>query len=51
MFADPSEYEARSAAATAHVLAQPSFADHVRDVMAVIDGFVAGRHRDQGVTG
>jgi len=51
MFADPSEYEARSAAATAHVLAQPSFADHVRDVMAVIDGFVAGRHRSHGVTG
>ena len=28
-----------SAAASAHVLAQPSFAAHVRDVLAVIDGY------------
>ena len=33
-------YEARSAAASAHVLGGPSFAEHVRDVMAVIDGFI-----------
>jgi hypothetical protein len=31
---DPRTYEARSAAASAHVLAGPSFAAHVRDVMA-----------------
>jgi len=40
VFANPREYEAGSAAASAHVLAQPSFSDHVRDVMAVIDGFI-----------
>jgi glycosyltransferase involved in cell wall biosynthesis len=40
VFADARAYEARSAAASAHVLSQPSFADHVRDVMAVIDGSV-----------
>jgi glycosyltransferase involved in cell wall biosynthesis len=37
VFADERGYEARSAAASAHVLAQPNFAAHVRDVMAVID--------------
>ena len=41
LFADSGSYEARSAAASAHVLARPTFADHVRDVMAVIDGFIA----------
>jgi glycosyltransferase involved in cell wall biosynthesis len=40
LFADERAYEARSAAASAHVLAQPSFAAHVRDVMAVIGAFV-----------
>lgn len=39
-FADARGYEARSAAASAHVLAGPSFASHVRDVMATIDDFV-----------
>jgi glycosyltransferase involved in cell wall biosynthesis len=39
VFEDAREYEARSAAASAHVLAGPSFASHVRDVMAVIDDF------------
>ena len=38
VFADARGFEALSAAASAHVLAQPSFAAHVRDVMAVIDG-------------
>jgi glycosyltransferase involved in cell wall biosynthesis len=42
VFADERAYEARSAAASAHVLAQPDFAAHVRDVMAVIDAFVHG---------
>ena len=37
---DAGTYEARSGAASAHVLAGPSFAAHVRDVMAVIDGFI-----------
>jgi glycosyltransferase involved in cell wall biosynthesis len=40
LLADASAFEACSAAASAHVLAQPGFADHVRDVMAVIDEFV-----------
>jgi glycosyltransferase involved in cell wall biosynthesis len=40
LFADERAYEARSEGASTHVLAQPSFADHVRDVMAVIDAFV-----------
>ena len=40
LFEDARAYEARSAAASAHVLAGPSFAAHVRDVMAVIDGFI-----------
>jgi glycosyltransferase involved in cell wall biosynthesis len=38
LFADERAFEARSAAGSAHVLAQPDFAAHVRDVMAVIDG-------------
>jgi glycosyltransferase involved in cell wall biosynthesis len=41
-FADARAYEALSAAASAHVLAGPSFASHVRDVMATIDGFLRG---------
>ncbi|HET7608619.1 MAG TPA: glycosyltransferase [Gammaproteobacteria bacterium] len=41
-FADARAYEAQSAAASAHVLAGPSFASHVRDVMATIDGFLRG---------
>jgi glycosyltransferase involved in cell wall biosynthesis len=40
LFDDARAYEARSAAASAHVLAAPSFAAHVRDVMAVIEGVV-----------
>ncbi|HET7923987.1 MAG TPA: hypothetical protein VFL30_03765, partial [Rhodanobacteraceae bacterium] len=40
VFEDARTYEARSAAASAHVLAGPSFAAHVRDVMAVIDDFI-----------
>jgi glycosyltransferase involved in cell wall biosynthesis len=38
LFDDARAFEARSAAASAHALAQPNFAAHVRDVMAVIDG-------------
>jgi hypothetical protein len=41
LLADPRAYEAASAAASTHVLAQPSFANHVREVMAVIDGSLA----------
>lgn len=41
VFEDTRTYEARSAAASAHVLAGPSFAAHVRDVMAVIDGSIS----------
>jgi glycosyltransferase involved in cell wall biosynthesis len=37
IFAGARDYEALSAAASAHALARPSFAAHVRDVMAVID--------------
>jgi glycosyltransferase involved in cell wall biosynthesis len=40
VFEDARAYEARSHAASAAVLAGPSFASHVRDVMAVIDGFI-----------
>jgi glycosyltransferase involved in cell wall biosynthesis len=40
VFADERGYETRSAAASGHVLAQPNFAAHVRDVMAVIDGHI-----------
>ncbi len=39
VFADARGFEALSAAASAHVLAQPSFTAHVRDVLAVIDGY------------
>jgi glycosyltransferase involved in cell wall biosynthesis len=39
VFAEARGYEALSATASQHVLAQPTFAEHVRDVMAVIDGF------------
>jgi glycosyltransferase involved in cell wall biosynthesis len=40
LFDDARGFEALSARASAHVLAQPSFTAHVRDVMAVIDGFI-----------
>jgi len=40
VFAHARAFEASSAAASAHVLAQPGFADHVRDVMAVIDELI-----------
>jgi glycosyltransferase involved in cell wall biosynthesis len=40
VFADAQSFEALSASASAHVRALPSFASHVRDVLAVIDGFV-----------
>jgi glycosyltransferase involved in cell wall biosynthesis len=40
LFADAREFETLSERASAHVLAQPSFAVHVRDVMAVVDGFI-----------
>ena len=40
VFEDARAYEALSAGASAHVLAGPSFAAHVRDVMAVIDGVI-----------
>jgi glycosyltransferase involved in cell wall biosynthesis len=40
VFRDESSFEAGSAAASAHVLAQPSFAAHVHDVLAVIDDFL-----------
>jgi len=40
VFEDASGYELRSATASEHVLAQPSFAAHARDVMAVIDEFI-----------
>jgi glycosyltransferase involved in cell wall biosynthesis len=40
LFGDARGFESLSAAASAHVLSQPSFAAHVRDVMAVIDGFL-----------
>jgi glycosyltransferase involved in cell wall biosynthesis len=40
VFADARAFEASSASASAHVLAQPDFAGHVRDVMAVIDEFI-----------
>jgi glycosyltransferase involved in cell wall biosynthesis len=41
VFADARSFEMESAAASAHALAQPPFAAHVRDVMAIIDD--AGR--------
>lgn len=37
VFADAGAFESRSAAASAHALAQPEFAAHVRDVMAIVD--------------
>ncbi|HZF27899.1 MAG TPA: glycosyltransferase [Gammaproteobacteria bacterium] len=37
LFADARSYEALSAAASAHVLASPTFARHVDDVLAVVD--------------
>lgn len=37
VFADVAGFESLSARASAHVLAQPDFAAHVRDVLAVID--------------
>jgi glycosyltransferase involved in cell wall biosynthesis len=40
VFRDARAFESLSATASAHVLAQPSFAAHVREVMGVIDGFV-----------
>ncbi len=40
VFRDESSFEACSAAASAHVLAQPNFGAHVRDVLAVIEGFI-----------
>ncbi len=48
VFADPRAYEAASAAASAHVLARPGFADHVRDVMKVIDGFIGSARGRSG---
>jgi glycosyltransferase involved in cell wall biosynthesis len=43
VFRDAPGFEARSAAASAHALAQPAFAAHVRDVLKVIDEFLAHR--------
>jgi hypothetical protein len=43
MFGDPSRFETLSASASAHVLGQPDFAAHVRDVMAVIDERLRGQ--------
>lgn len=43
VFRDAAAFESLSAAASAHVLASPSFASHVRDVMSVVDESV-GRH-------
>jgi glycosyltransferase involved in cell wall biosynthesis len=40
LFDDSRAYEARSAGASARVLAAPDFAAHVRDVMAVIQGAI-----------
>lgn len=40
VFHDARAFEALSATASTHVLAQPGFTSHVRDVMAVIDGFI-----------
>jgi glycosyltransferase involved in cell wall biosynthesis len=40
LFDDTRGFEALSAAASAHVLAQPNFDAHVRDVLAVIDAFI-----------
>jgi hypothetical protein len=40
LFDDARGFEELSARASAHVLAQPGFAEHVRDVTAVINGFI-----------
>ncbi len=48
LFDDASGFEALSARASAHVLAQPDFTAHVRDVLAVVDGFI-GRNDRRGV--
>jgi glycosyltransferase involved in cell wall biosynthesis len=40
LFDDARGFETLSERASAHVLAQPNFAAHVRDVLAVIDGFI-----------
>jgi glycosyltransferase involved in cell wall biosynthesis len=42
LFDDARGFEELSARASAHVLAQPDFAAHVRDVMTIVDGFVGG---------
>jgi glycosyltransferase involved in cell wall biosynthesis len=41
VFEDPRRYEAQSAAASAHVLAQPGFKAHVGEVMTIIDAVAA----------
>jgi hypothetical protein len=40
LFDDERAFEELSARASAHVLAQPGFEAHVRDVTAVINGFI-----------
>jgi glycosyltransferase involved in cell wall biosynthesis len=40
VFDEAQRFEALSESASAHVRAQPNFASHVRDVLAVIDGFI-----------
>jgi glycosyltransferase involved in cell wall biosynthesis len=40
VFDDARRFEALSATASAHVLAQPGFLSHVHDVMVVIDDFI-----------
>jgi glycosyltransferase involved in cell wall biosynthesis len=40
LFDDARGFENLSAAASAHVLSQPDFTAHVRDVMAVVDDFI-----------
>jgi hypothetical protein len=43
LFSDTSRFERFSASASTHVLGQPDFAAHVRDVMTVIDERVRGK--------
>ena len=43
LFSSAATFEALSARASEHVLGAPSFAQHVEDVMAVVDESVAGR--------
>ena len=43
LFSSAATFEALSARASEHVLGSPSFAQHVEDVMAVVDESVAGR--------